>query len=117
MSSTGVHVALRRAAAVTTMALAAMAGACGEGSRHATDGDTGAAAPATVKDMSATPQVGDSTAGVANATGQPMTPGDTQGARARDRTPGARGGSPVGGGAAPGAASGTGATGGAGARP
>src|SRR4051794_22035473 len=83
-----------RATIFATLLLAGL-GACGDGSKHATDGDTGAAAPATVRDMSATPQVGDSTAGVANATGRPSVAGDTLGARARDSTPGASGGSPV----------------------
>jgi hypothetical protein len=98
-----------------TVALAALAGGCGDASKHATDGDTGAAAPATVRDMSATPQAGDSTAGVANATGRPASAGDTMGARARDSSPGARGGSPVGGGTS-GRAAGAGAAG-AGTRP
>ncbi|HEV7992923.1 MAG TPA: hypothetical protein VGP25_13920 [Gemmatimonadaceae bacterium] len=80
---------------LTTLLLAGV-GACGDKSKHATDGDTGAAAPATVRDMSATPNVGDSTTGVSNPTGQPSVAGDTLGARARDSTPGARGGSPVG---------------------
>lgn len=83
--------------ATVALAFAATTGACGDRSKHATDGDTGAAAPATVKDMSATPQVGDSTAGVSNPTGQPSSAGDTSGARARDSSPGAKGGSPVGG--------------------
>jgi hypothetical protein len=85
-----------RLALLTTLLLAGL-GACGDKSKHATDGDTGAAAPATVRDMSATPGVGDSTAGVSNPTGQPSIAGDTMGARARDSTPGAKGGSPVGG--------------------
>ena len=95
----------RSAAILTTIVLAA-AGACGDGSKHATDGDTGAAAPATVRDMSATPNVGDSTTGVSNPTGQPAMAGDTMGARRRDATPGGSAASPVGG-----------ATGGAGTRP
>ena len=100
----------RRGAAALTVAFAALTVGCGQGSSHATDGDTGAAAPATVKDMSATPQVGDSTTGVSNPTGQPASAGDTMGARVRDRTPGVTGGSPVGGGgAAGGAGGGTGA--------
>jgi hypothetical protein len=104
MSPTHVHTSTRRAAAVLALTLAATTGACGDKSKHATDGDTGAAAPATVKDMSATPQAGDSTKGVSNPTGQPSSAGDTSGARARDSSPGAKGGSPVGGasGATPG---------------
>jgi hypothetical protein len=74
----------------------AMVGACGDKSKHATDGDTGAAAPATVRDMSATPNAPDSTAGVSNPTGQPMNPGDTLGARARDSSKGKNAGSPAG---------------------
>ena len=76
---------LRPAAILATIVLAATA-ACGDGSKHATDGDTGAAAPATVRDMSATPNAGDSTAGVANPSGQPAMAGDTMGARQRDST-------------------------------
>jgi hypothetical protein len=87
---------MRNRFVLLTPLLLAGLGACGEKSQHATDGDTGAAAPATVRDMSATPQLGDSTAGVANPTGQPSVAGDTLGARARDSSPGARGGSPVG---------------------
>jgi hypothetical protein len=71
-------------------------GACGDKSKHATDGDTGAAAPATVRDMSATPNAGDSTVGVSNATGQPSSAGDTLGARARDSSKGSNAGSPAG---------------------
>ena len=78
----------RRAAILATIVLAAAA-ACGDGSKHATDGDTGAAAPATVRDMSATPNAPDSTAGVASPTGQPNVAGDTTSARARDTTKGA----------------------------
>ena len=80
---------------LTTIVLAAT-GACGDGSKHATDGDTGAAAPATVRDMSATPSAPDSTAGVAKATGQPAMAGDTMGARARDASKGPNAGSPTG---------------------
>ena len=85
-----------RRVALIPMVLLAGAGACGEGSKHATDGDTGAAAPATVRDMSATPNVGDSTAGVANPTGQPASAGDTMGARARDSSKGPNAGTPAG---------------------
>ena len=86
-----------RCAAMLTMILFA-ASACGDGSKHATDGDTGAAAPATVRDMSATPNAGDSTTGVANPTGQPASAGDTMGARMRDSTRQGSNASPVGGG-------------------
>jgi hypothetical protein len=71
-------------------------GACGDKSKHATDGDTGAAAPATVRDMSATPNAPDSTSGLSNPTGQPSSAGDTMGARARDSSKGAKAGSPAG---------------------
>jgi hypothetical protein len=87
-----------RGAAMSTTILLGAASACGDGSKHATDGDTGAAAPATVRDMSATPNAGDSTAGVANATGQPASAGDTMGARMRDSTRRGSNASPVGGG-------------------
>ena len=72
------------------------AGACGDGSKHATDGDTGAAAPATVRDMSATPNAPDSTRGVANPSGQPNQAGDTTGARVADSTKGPKAGTPAG---------------------
>lgn len=80
------------AAAIATISFAA---ACG-GGEHRTDGDTGAAAPATVRDMSATPQAGDSTAGVANPTGQPNVAGDTMQARATDPTRSPAGTTPAG---------------------
>ena len=88
---------VRRVATLTTTILLAAVGACGDGSKHATDGDTGAAAPATVRDMSATPNVGDSTAGVSNPTGQPNVAGDTTSARVRDSSKGGSTASPVGG--------------------
>ena len=86
--------AVRAALAFTFVV--AVAGACTDKSKHATDGDTGAAAPATVRDMSATPNRGDSTAGVSNPTGQPSAAGDTMGARARDSSKGPKAGSPTG---------------------
>ena len=85
----------RRAALLATILLTS-AGACTDKSKHATDGDTGAAAPATVRDMSATPNAGDSTTGVANPTGQPNVAGDTTGARVRDSSKGPKAGSPAG---------------------
>ena len=85
-----------RQAMLVPMILLAAVGACGDKSKHATDGDTGAAAPATVRDMSATPNVGDSTTGVANPTGQPNVAGDTMGARARDSSKGPNAGAPAG---------------------
>jgi hypothetical protein len=84
-----------RAALIPLLVIAAV-GACGDKSKHATDGDTGAAAPATVRDMSATPNAPDSTAGVSNPTGQPNVAGDTMGARARDSSKGPKAGSPAG---------------------
>jgi hypothetical protein len=87
---------LRRTAFGAVLVVSAATTACGDGgSRHATDGDTGAAAPATVRDMSATPQVGDSTAGVANPTGRPNQAGDTLQARGVDSTRSPAGGSPA----------------------
>jgi hypothetical protein len=83
-----------RCAALIPLVILAV-GACGDKSKHATDGDTGAAAPATVRDMSATPNAGDSTAGVSNPTGRPSSAGDTLGARARDSSKGAKAGSPT----------------------
>jgi hypothetical protein len=95
MSST-THALARRSATILTVTLIAAIGGCGDKSKHASDGDTGAAAPATMRDMSATPNVGDSTRGVSNPTGQPdAASGDTTGSRRRDSTPGAAGGSPV----------------------
>jgi hypothetical protein len=84
-----------RAALAFTLAIA-VAGACTDKSKHATDGDTGAAAPATVRDMSATPNAPDSTTGVSNPTGQPSIAGDTLSARARDSSKGPKAGSPAG---------------------
>ena len=67
-----------RSRAMMTVALASLAlAACGAGSKHAVDGDTGAAAPATTIDMSATPKAGDSTMGVAPATGSAAPAGTT----------------------------------------
>ena len=88
--------AMRRCTTILATIVLAAAGACGDGSRHATDGDTGAAAPATVRDMSATPNAPDSTAGVASPTGKPNVAGDTTSARVRDSSNGPNAGSPVG---------------------
>jgi len=90
---------LARGAAILSMVLVVAVIGCGDKRAQGT-ADTGAAAPATVRDMSATPGAPDSTAGVSNATGQPSTPGDTLGARGRDSTKGPRAGTPVGGAAA-----------------
>jgi hypothetical protein len=92
---TRTNVLRARHAALLPVILFAVA-ACGDKSQHASDGDTGAAAPATVRDMSATPNARDSTAGVSNPTGQPSSAGDTLGARARDSSKGPNAGSPAG---------------------
>ena len=58
--------------------------ACGgtEGGRtdYATDGDTGAAAPATQQTLSPNPAMGDSTSGMSTRTADPQAAGDTAGA-------------------------------------
>lgn len=65
---------LAGSAALALLTLAA----CGDRSKqHAVDGDTGAAAPATTRDMSATPKAGDSTAGVTPPTGSAAPAGTT----------------------------------------
>ena len=50
-------IASARGAAILSAVLVIGVAGCGDKSKHATDGDTGAAAPATVRDMSATPGV------------------------------------------------------------
>jgi len=94
MTHTNAHRARR--VALIPMVLLALPAACGDSSKHASDGDTGAAAPATVRDMSATPKAPDSTTGVSNPTGQPGAAGDTMGARARDSSKRPNAGSPAG---------------------
>jgi len=96
MTSPAIHPFARGAAILS--AVLVVATGCGDKRTQGT-ADTGAAAPATVRDMSATPGAPDSTAGVSNPTGRPSSPGDTLGARGRDSTKGANAGSPVGGGA------------------
>ena len=86
---------LARRVAIMPLIILAIAGACGAASKHASDGDTGAAAPATVRDMSATPNAPDSTTGVSNPTGQPNVAGDTTSARVRDSSKGPNAGSPT----------------------
>lgn len=81
--STDASLRSRRVLALLALSFGVLASACGDGSKHATDGDTGAAAPATVRDMSTTPNVGDSTTGVSAPTGAPQVSGDTMGSRAR----------------------------------
>jgi hypothetical protein len=67
-----------RAIAVATFVLTTLSvSACGEKAKHAADGDTGAAAPATQRDMSATPSVPDPTTTSGATTNQPMTTADT----------------------------------------
>jgi hypothetical protein len=67
-----------RSIATAALVLATLCiSACGEKSKHAADGDTGAAAPATQRDMSATPAAPDPTTSSAATTSQPMTTGDT----------------------------------------
>jgi hypothetical protein len=89
---------LARGAAILSAVLVVAVTGCGDKRAEGT-ADTGAAAPATVRDMSATPNAPDSTAGVANPTGRPASAGDTMGARARDSSKGPSAGSPVGSGA------------------
>lgn len=84
-----------RSIAVATLVFATLTiSACGEKSKHAADGDTGAAAPATQRDMSATPGAPDSTTASGATTSQPKTTGDTVTRRSKaggnQRTPGAR---------------------------
>lgn len=86
----------RRDSTLSALLCIAALGACTDQSRHATDGDSGAAAPATVIDMSATPRAGDSTAGVAAPTGRPQAAGDTMGGRGVDPKRRPNAGSPVG---------------------
>jgi hypothetical protein len=69
--------ACRHIAAPTLVFAALFLSACGERSKHAADGDTGAAAPATQRDMSATPAAPDPTTTSATTTSQPTTSGDT----------------------------------------
>jgi hypothetical protein len=77
-----------RRACATSVAVLAVAGAlagCGDSSRHASDGDTGAAAPATKIDLTRTPRPGDSSASAANPAGTPAAaPADTAGTRAKN---------------------------------
>ena len=81
-------VSIRRAARLTMLAAALAVAACAEGGRteYANDGDTGAAAPATVPTPDA-PQAPDSTAGVSDRTGRDGVAGDTLGATAPPRAP------------------------------
>jgi hypothetical protein len=95
MTSLAIHRLARGAAILSALLVAAVVG-CGDKSQHASDGDTGAAAPATVRDMSATPNAPDSTTGVSNPTGQPNVAGDTTSARVRDSSKGPNAGSPTG---------------------
>ena len=89
MTSIASHRIVRGAAILSTVLVGGVIGCRGKSDRA--PGDTGAAAPATVRDMSETP----------NVPGQPSTPGDTLGARGRDTSKGPRAGSPAGPGGAP----------------
>lgn len=62
------------------------AGAC-SGKEYAQDGDTGAAAPATKRDMSETVGAPDSTDGINQRSGRPGVAGDTSGRRDPTQTP------------------------------
>lgn len=80
----------RRALAATTLLLSTLPiTACRDRSAPARRGDTGVAAPATVRDMSATPVAPDraanaaATAGAATAAGQLPGVGDTTSTRAK----------------------------------
>jgi hypothetical protein len=78
MTSTTTAMYTRRTLTVTTLLLSTLSfTACGDRSRHASDGDTGAPAPATTRDMSATPSVADPTTTTATPSGQRQTTGDT----------------------------------------
>lgn len=82
--------------ATAALALGTLLAGCGDRSTHASDGDTGAAAPATKVDMSRTPRPGDSTPTVANPTGRrDAASGDTTGSRVLDSTKGRTAGKPM----------------------
>jgi hypothetical protein len=68
----------------------AVLGACTDRKRYANDADTGAAAPATKRDMSETEKAPDSTAGVSRMTGKPGIAGDTSGRTRTDQSPAGR---------------------------
>jgi len=71
----------RTTTTIAALATAAVLAACGANedarTRHATDGDTGAAAPATQQTLSPNPAMGDSTQGLQGRTGQPGVAGDS----------------------------------------
>ncbi|MFL5605945.1 MAG: hypothetical protein ACJ8AD_05830 [Gemmatimonadaceae bacterium] len=69
--------ACRSITAATLVLATLFLGACGDRSKHAADGDTGAAAPATQRDMSATPAAPDPTTTSATMASQRTTTGDT----------------------------------------
>jgi hypothetical protein len=74
---------------VALLSATALVGGCGDRSRHASDGDTGAAAPATKLDLTRTPRAGDSTPAMSNPAGTPNAASvDTASARARDSVKG-----------------------------
>ena len=71
----------RTTTTIAALATAALLAACGANedarTQHATDGDTGAAAPATQQTLSPNPAMGDSTQGLQGRTGQPGVAGDS----------------------------------------
>ena len=79
-----------RRLAIGALITGALVTGCGKKSddanmQHRADGDTGAAAPATQRDMSATPGVPDSTTGVSSPTGTAAPAGDTLGAKGKKK--------------------------------
>ena len=82
MGSTG-----RIAGIAALLAACAAAGACTKKGEYAQDGDTGAAAPATKRDMSETVGAPDSTDGINQRTGRPAVAGDTSARRDPTQTP------------------------------
>ena len=72
---------MRTTTTITAVAAAALLAACGANedarTQHATDGDTGAAAPATQQTLSPNPAMGDSTQGLQDRTGQRGVAGDS----------------------------------------
>ena len=72
---------MRATTTIAALATAALLAACGASedarTQHATDGDTGAAAPATQQTLSPNPAMGDSTQGLQDRTGQRGVAGDS----------------------------------------
>ena len=85
-----------RTASAAALAVGALLTGCGDSSKHASDGDTGAAAPATRVDLTRTPRLGDSTSAVAKPTGKSdAASGDTAGSRVKDSVKGRAAGKPT----------------------